>query len=421
VRLLPKSGGVRALLLAIVLGVPAVAGWMMLRNGTPPSLATGAVTRGDFVEFVEIRGEIRPIKSVVVASPMQSGELQILKIAANGSAIKKDDVVIVFDEAPIRMQILNVQSQLRQAQAALDQFYAQQRIAQQQDETALMKARNDVSRARLGLGDPRVSSKVDIERGKLALQDSEAKLHEVEQLSESRRLTAGTDVGSRDRQIEKLKADIVRLEASIGALQVKAPADGTINIMPNYRTASQSGMPPEFRAGDKVFPGGQVLELPDLSSVNLMARLDEADRGRLQIGQIAMIRADAVAEKQFEATVEDISLLARVDFMSGWPPVKNFDLKLTFKERDERLRPGMSAAARIEVGRVPDMLIVPAESVFAADGKMVVYRLAGNLFEAVPIEIIRRNREQAAVKGRLAASDRIALTRPDERITKGGS
>ena len=49
----------------------------------------------------------------------------------------------------------------------------------------------------------------------------------------------------------------------------------------------------------------------------------------------------------------DLSVLARVDF-SSWPPVKNFDLKLTFKDADARLRPGMSAMARIVVGRLHD-------------------------------------------------------------------
>ena len=34
----------------------------------------------------------------------------------------------------------------------------------------------------------------------------------------------------------------------------------------------------------------------------------------------------------------DVSFLARVDFNSGWPPLKMFDLKLALKDADARLR-----------------------------------------------------------------------------------
>ena len=53
-------------------------------RGSVPDLPTADVTRGEFVDTLEIRGEIRPLKSVVLSSPMQSGELQILKLAKNG-------------------------------------------------------------------------------------------------------------------------------------------------------------------------------------------------------------------------------------------------------------------------------------------------------------------------------------------------
>ena len=63
--------------------------------------------------------------------------------------------------------------------------------------------------------------------------------------------------------------------------------DGTVSILPNYRASMTPGSSaPEFRTGDSVWPGAMILELPDLSSVFLTARIDEADRGQL-IGQSA--------------------------------------------------------------------------------------------------------------------------------------
>ena len=47
-----------------------------------PIVPTAEVTRGDFIEIVEIRGDVRPFRSIVVTAPYQAGELQILKLGA---------------------------------------------------------------------------------------------------------------------------------------------------------------------------------------------------------------------------------------------------------------------------------------------------------------------------------------------------
>ena len=104
-------------------------------------------------------------------------------------------------------------------------------------------------------------------------------------------------------------------------------------------------------------------------------RLDDAD---------AATRAMTALHATEPATVY-LSLLARVDFSGGWPPAKQFDLQITFTTPDERLRPGMSAVARIGVGQIPDVLIVPGKAIFTDGGRPVVYRFTGRQFVAVPI------------------------------------
>jgi len=181
------------------------------------------------------------------------------------------------------------------------------------------------------------------------------------------------------------------------------------------------GMPAEYKPGDKTYPGAGILELPDLSEVFLVARLDETDRGLLKPGQAAAIRADAIADREYQATISTISLLARVDYSGGWPPAKQFDLRITFTNPDERLRPGMSAVARIAVGQIPDVLIVPTKAVFADGGRPVVYRFSGREFVAVPIEIIRRGRDQTAIKGPVNPGDRVSMKEPAQPGKGSGS
>jgi multidrug efflux pump subunit AcrA (membrane-fusion protein) len=146
-------------------------------------------------------------------------------------------------------------------------------------------------------------------------------------------------------------------------LELKAPAAGLVNILPNFRAASTWGSEQEFREGDRAWPGAAILELPDLSSVHLEARLDESDRGRLKTGQDATVRIEAIPGRDFKARINNISVLAKVDFTSGWPPPKNFDLNLVLLDIDPKIRPGMTAVARIATEREPDVILVPAEAI----------------------------------------------------------
>jgi HlyD family secretion protein len=349
---------------------------------------------------------------VLVTAPYQAGELQILKLAPNGTTVRKGDVVGEFDALTLRQRMQDKQGELRQAIAERDQMREQAKIDAEQNRTAVLKAQYDVERARLDLGDPSVMAEAAVARTRLALQDAEQRLQEIQAKAAADLRSASADMGTRDRKIAKIEADISQAERALGSLQVLAPADGTVSILPNYRSSSPMGPAQEFRAGDRAWPGAQILELPDLTSIHITSRIDESDRGQLKLGQQATVRVDAVPDREYQATVSHISVLARVDFSTGWPPSKNFDLKLTLADADTRLRPGMTAVTRIAVGRIPDMLLIPAAAIFPAEGRLVVFRRGRRAYEEVPIEIVRRSREQVAVRGPLNPGDAIALVKP---------
>ena len=63
-------------------------------------------------------------------------------------------------------------------------------------------------------------------------------------------------------------------------------------------------------------------------------------------------------DRELAGTLQEISVVAKPDF-SAWPPVRNFDLVVALADSDPRLRSGMSGAARIELDRLPDALLVP--------------------------------------------------------------
>jgi multidrug efflux pump subunit AcrA (membrane-fusion protein) len=393
-------------------GVVAAGAWFFSRGQTP-TLTTAEVVRGEFVDVVEIRGQVRPLKSIVVTAPTQSGELQILKIAPNGSPIAEGDVAIEFDGSALQRTIIEKQAELKQALAELEQVKARASIGVGNNQMSLLTTKYDVERARLDTAPPpELVSKADAKKAALALADAEKRADQARVKDTADTRSNETGYSAQNKKIAKIEADLTRAQVGLEHLKVTAPASGVINILPNWRNNSGMGSPAEYRPGDSAYPGAEILELPDLSSVHLEAKLDESDRGRLKVGQRATIRVDAIADHEYQAAVSDVSMLAKVDF-SSWPATKNFALMLAFDTADARLRPGMSAAARITVGSLPDMLIVPSEAVFIVDGRPSVFVLRGRKFETLPIDIVKRGREQVAVKTGLQAGDRVALTRPD--------
>ena len=389
------------------------AAFVRARTATAPDLPTTEVVRGTFVDVIEIRGDIRPLKSIVLSAPMQSGDLQIVRLAKNGSMVKAGDVVVEFDGSTLRRTMQEKQSELKQAQAEIEQSTAQGRITTEQNATELMRSKYNIERAKLDVNKGDTVSRIENEQARLTLGDTEQKLRELEAKISSDSTSSDADLASRSRKREKALFDMQRAERGLANLQLRAPSAGMVNILTNYRASGPwGGQEVEFREGDRAWPGAAIMELPDLSSVHLEARLEEGDRGRLAVGQEATIRIEAIPGREFKATIERISVLAKVDYASGWPPVRNFELGLVLADIDPAVRPGMSAVARIATDRVPDVLLVPSDAVFQRDGHPIVYRLDGSEFAEQQIQVSRRGKDTTIVTGGIAPGARVAARRP---------
>ena len=391
----------------------AVGGYLALSPEAANDLPTAEVLRGTLVEHLELRGEIRPARSLVVSAPMQSGQLQIVRLVPSGTTVDAGDVIVRFDDTGVQQTLQEKESELEQAEAEIERARAEGRIRDEAQRTALLTARYDVERARLDLASPeRLVARLDLERARLALADAHQRLQEEESKARAGRAATEAEVQSLERARDKVADDLARARRSLAALVMRAPAAGTVHLLINGRAGGPFGGRQEFREGDRAWPGAQIAELPDLSEIRLTAKVDEEDRGRLRTGQTATVRVDALPGRELHATVDDISVLARVDFTAGWPAVRSFDVRLRLDAGGAELRSGMSATARLEVDRLDDVLKMPARAVFTAGGRPVAYRLAGSRFEAAPIDVAKRAGDEVAVSTGVAAGDRVATVEP---------
>jgi HlyD family secretion protein len=86
-----------------------------------------------------------------------------------------------------------------------------------------------------------------------------------------------------------------------------------------------------------------------------------------------------------------------------------FDVEIDILDKDEKLKPGMSASARVIINRLDDVISVPLEAVFEREGETIVY-LENK--EAVPVEVGRRNDMAVEILSGLEAGKRVCLVDP---------
>lgn len=399
----------------IVLGLLVVAGitfGAVRYSRVVPVIPTAMAQRGEFIETVQFRGHVIAEKSVLLKAPSATGDIQIIKLARTGTAVKKGDVVAEFDTSKLLDTLNQRRSDMKRADAEIAQERAKARLLDEQDRTNLLKAQYDVERAKLDVSQQEVLSQIDGAEKKLALADAEQRLREEESRQKSDQAISQATINGKTQERAKAQADVHRVEADIASMTLRATADGVVTLFPNWRAGGFfSDNPPEFRPGDRAWHGATIAELPDFSALQVGTRIDEVDRGRIQLGQTATIRVDAVPDREFNAHIAQVSALAKTDF-SSWPPPRNFDVTLELDTKDPRLRPGMSGTGRIAVNHIPGSILIPAAAVFSRAGTTVVYILSGSKFVQRPVVVGPHNEEQLAIISGLAAGEKVALKDP---------
>jgi multidrug resistance efflux pump len=337
----------------------------------------------------------------------------------NGATVRKGDVVAQFDLTMLQRTLDEKRSELRQADAEIGRLQGENRIREEQDLTDLAKAQYDVERAKLDASTEELISRVDAEKFKLTLADARQKLSEVEARLDADKRGAAADLDSRRQKRDKAAWEVAKAERDLAALTVVAPGDGTVSILNNWRAGGPFSNGREFREGDRAWAGAAIAEVPDLTNVQVVVNVDEADRGRVREGQEAVVRVDALPDKELRARVQDIGTLAKVVF-EGWPPMKQFEMRLKLVDADPRLKSGMSATADVAVERLERQLVLPAKALFQKMGRQVVYVRSGLGWQERGVGTSRRNADAVLATSGVAEGDRLALRDPTQVSDSGG-
>ncbi len=168
---------------AIAIVVLLAIGAVVLRGmsaSTPKTIPTAHVQRGRVQVTVYTVGDLRAARTMQLTVPPMGGQLQILKLAETGDALKAGDVVLEFDSAEQEFNLEQARFDLELAGQDILKADTQSAVQAADDEVALLHARYDVRRAELDLQSNELVSAIKAEQNILSLDEAKQRLAQLE-------------------------------------------------------------------------------------------------------------------------------------------------------------------------------------------------------------------------------------------------
>jgi RND family efflux transporter MFP subunit len=249
-------------------------------------------------------------------------------------------------------------------------------------------------------------AEIEQEKLRLKYEQAEKKYQETLKKMESENQSNQADLNVLYEKRAKAQADYDMAKKSLDDMTLQAPKDGLVVLKEIWKGMGMS----KVQEGDQVWPGFPILEIPDLSAMQIKMHLNEVDVSNVKPGQEALVRIDAFPDRIFKGKVERVASMAT---KKDWDAkIKTFEAIVSLEEMDERMRPGMTCQVDIIIQRIPDVISVPIESVFEREGKTVVYVIGGRSAKKTEVDLGKRNTTHIIVTEGLAQGDRIALRDP---------
>ena len=331
-------GGLGVLLLLIVAGVSAA----LRPNRTIDPDKLAAVERGDIARSVVATGKIEPLTKVEVKSKA-SGIVEKIYVD-EGQRVKAGQVLAELDKEQLQAAVAEAHANLEAAEAAqqaADATYQKDIVDAEGPDVPFLK--QDMDRAH-----------DSYKQGLIALnqmQDAEKNY----QLALNKQVSAQRNAEMAKAQLEQAQAQIAQAKAALDNAEenlryatITSPMDGVV-------------LSKDVEVGDAVSSilvlGSQatlVMTLGDTSEVYVKGKVDEADIGKVYLGQSARIVVESFKDRIFQGKVTKIAPLGVEK-----DNVTTFEVRVSIQNPTGELRANMSANAEIILEEKKSVLLVP--------------------------------------------------------------
>ena len=339
-----------ALLVLIVVAAAGYAAWRYFGTaGDAPKYKLAKVESGPLTAIVSSTGTLNPVVSVSVGSQV-SGQIKEL-FADFNSPVQAGQLIARIDPETFQLRV-------RQAEADLESTRAS--VAVQKAEVArvtatLMDAQRDLERKKM-LVEKNFISAADRDKAEAAYEVAKAALDVA--LAQANNSSAV--VKQRESQLSQAKVDLERTG-------IRSPVDGVVvkRSVDTGQTVAASLQAPEL-----------FIIAKNLSDMQVETSIDEADVGRIVVGQKASFTVDAFPGRSFSGQVTQIRKAATV--VSN---VVTYTVIVAAANPDLTLLPGMTANVRITTAEEDKALKLPNAALRfrpagAADDKKAVAALS---------------------------------------------
>ena len=283
------------------------------RPAPPARYVTAKVEKRDIVEEIQSTGKVKPLTEVQVGAQVSG---RIVKVHADfNSRVKKGDLLAEIDPSLFGAQVDQTRAQIDAARANMER--ARANVASSQSNFRRLES---LSRERLT-----TEAEVDQARG----------THEVAQ----------AEVGAARAQLEQLQAQLSSASTTLKYTKIYSPIDGLVinrTVEPGQTVASSFSAPVLFVIAQ------------DLSKMQVLADIDEADVGKVRESMAADVLVDAFPRDKFKGKVTQVRFSPTE--VQG---VVTYAAVIEVSNPEFKLRPGMTATVTIPATRASGVTAVP--------------------------------------------------------------
>jgi HlyD family secretion protein len=300
----------------LVLGIGGYAAW---RNygaiGDAPKYKLAKAESGPLTAAVSATGTLNPVVSVQVGSQV-SGQIKEILVDFN-SPVKENQLIARIDPETFQYRLRQNEADVEAARAALGVQQAEVLRAR----ANLAEFERDFERKKL-LVEKNFISAAEREKAQSVFDAGRASL----QVAQSQAKNSEAQVRQREAQLAQARIDLERTA-------IKAPVDGIVvkrSIEPGQTVAASLQSPELF------------VIAKNLNDMQVETSIDEADVGRIRVGQKSSFTVDAFPGRSFEGEVKQVRKAATV--VSN---VVTYTVVISAANPELTLLPGMTANVRI--------------------------------------------------------------------------
>jgi len=240
--------------------------------------------------------------------------------------------------------------------------------------------------------------------------ESKREYTRVEARAASSLTSAAADLAAKEASFNLEKGRLAKVEIQLAKTIITAPQAGMVVYARRSNRPQQQEI---IEIGAAVKHQQSLIRLPDLSTINVVAKLHESVVKQVALGAPAFITIDAWPDRRFTGKVTKIAVMPDQSQLWLNPGLKAYPTSVTLDSTPQGLKPGMSAQVEILVDDRPSVLQVPISAIYVEKGYQAAYvRRPGGGVETRRVEVGLSNNRAVEVLTGLSEGDEVYLYRP---------